>query len=326
MKILITGATGSLGAYLTRHFANLGHEIIASGRIAKPPEELLKYATYIQADIENPLNLPFADACIHTAALSDDKSLLRDLYLPNVEGTKHIAEATKNYKRFIHISSSSVYLPSHEPIKEEIAGKQNNNELSDYGKSKLLAEEKLMQTTQHEACFILRARAFYGEGDKLILPRLLKLVKNETLQLPGSLQVNISMTHFKNIAHAIELCLLSERKGINIYNISDETVYLLIDVMRKFTSAFYGKKLNEKSIPITLLRIMAFLKLGGITKLLIRAFTQDMVLDISKIKTELGYKEQINIDSSLESIALWVQKIGGVEVLKKADKQLAWKN
>ncbi len=324
MKILITGATGSLGAYLTRHFANLGHEIIASGRLAEPPKELLHYATYIQANIEKPFNLPHADACIHTAALSDDKAPLNELYFPNVEGTKNIAEATKMYKRFIHISSSSVYLPSKQPLKEDIAGKQNNKELSDYGKSKLLSEQKLMQITQHEACFILRSRAFYGEGDKLILPRLFKLVKNETLQLPGSLRVNISMTHYKNIAHAIELCLISERKGVNIYNITDEKSYLLIDVMRKFTSAFYGKKLNEKSIPIVLLQIMAFFKLGGITKLLIRAFTQDMVLDISKIKTELGYKEQTNIDNSLDSIASWVQKIGGVEVLKMANKELAW--
>jgi nucleoside-diphosphate-sugar epimerase len=49
-----------------------------------------------------------------------------------------------------------------------------------------------------------------------------------------------------------------------------------------------------------------------------------MVLDISKIKTELGYKEQTNIDNSLDSIANWVQKIGGVEVLKMANKELAW--
>ncbi len=325
MKILITGANGSLGGYLTRYFSQKGHQIVACGRQSESPAELLNYATYIQADINKPMELPAADVCIHTAALSDDKATLAQLLLPNVEGTKNIANATKSAKIFIHISSSSVYLPSEIPLNEDIAGKQNNRLLSPYGMSKWLSEQAIMETSQHEACFILRARGFYGTGDKMILPRLFKLVKNETLQKPGSLEINVSMTHYKNIAHAIELCLHSNQKGINIYNVADQKIYLLIEVLRKFTSKFYKKQLKEKSVPIFVLKMMAWFKIGGITGLLIRAFTQNMVLDTSKIEKELGYKAQTDLDLSLDEIAGWVEKIGGVEVLKQADKELAWK-
>jgi len=325
MKILITGATGSLGGYLTRYFSQQGHEIIASGQMENPPLELHKYAEYLQADITKAFEVPEIDVCIHTAALSDDKATEKELFAPNVLGTENIANATKNCKKFIHVSSSSVYLPSEDLLTEEMAGKQDNAQLSNYGKSKLLSENKLIDVSEHESCFILRPRAFYGEGDKMIFPRLLKLVKGNTLQLPGSLEINVSMTHYLNIAKAIELCINSDKKGINIYNVADERVYRLIDVMRKLTSIFYGKTLQEKQIPIWVLKAMSLLKIGGITKLLIRAFTQDMVLDISKIKKELQYQESINLDSSLEKISQWVESIGGPEVLKTGAKELAWK-
>lgn len=324
MKILITGATGSLGACLTRYFSRKGHKIIATGQMKTPPENLLKYADYRQADITKPLNFPDVDVCIHTAALSDDKASEKELYTPNVIGTENIANATTSCKKFIHISSSSVYLPHPTPITEEMAGKQNNAELSNYGKSKLLAEEKLIETYRQESCFILRPRAFYGEGDKMIFPRLLKLVQNEVLRLPGSLEINVSMTHYENIAGAVELCINSDKKGLHIYNVGDEKPYRLIEVMRKLTKTFYGKTLPEKKIPIALLKVMSIFKIGGITKLLIRAFTQDMVLDISKIKKELNYKELKNLDNSLEAISNWVKYIGGPEVLSKGEKYLAW--
>lgn len=325
MKILITGATGSLGAYLVRHFSLAGHEIIASGQMETPPKKLLEYAKYLPVDITKTTTLPSADVCIHTAALSDDKASPTELYTPNVIGTEKIAKATASYKTFIQISSSSVYLPASKPITEDLAGNQNNKQLSKYGFSKLLAEELLLKTSQHEACFILRPRAFYGIGDKMILPRMFKLVKNDILQLPGKMEIEISMTHYKNIAEAIQLCINSDRKGINIYNVGDHKTYQLIDVMRKLTTSLYGKKLKEKAIPIGLLKTFAFFKIGGMTKLLIRAFTQDMSLDLSKIQKELNYKGSSDLDSSLDEIQEWVRHIGGVSVLKKADKSLAWK-
>jgi nucleoside-diphosphate-sugar epimerase len=325
MKIIITGATGSLGAALTRYFSQQGNEIFATGKSENPPARLLEYAQYLQTDITKPYALPDADVCIHTAALSDDKGKPADLYIANVTGTKNTLEAAKNCKTFIHISSSSVYLPSDEIIPEEWAGKQNNRQLSPYGYSKLLTEQMLVETTTHNRCFVLRPRALYGACDKVILPRLLKLEKNHTIQKPGSLEVKVSMTHYNNLIHAIECCLNSEKKGINIYNVADENFYLLIDVLRKFTKTLYGTELKEKQVPILLLKTLALFKINGITPLLVRTFTKDMVLDISKIKNEMNYKPSIDLDSSLAEIKRWVESIGGIEILKTGDKLLAWK-
>ena len=324
MKIIITGATGSLGAYLTRHFSSLGHEIIATGKIADPPKQLYSFAKYIQADVTRPHELPSADICIHTAALADDHASDNELYTPNVTGTANVAKATTSCQQFIYISSSAVYLPSHQLITEEMTEKSDSAALSPYGRSKLLAEEMLRQTTNHPTCFVLRARALYGVGDKVIFPRMLKLVKNGKLQSLGDMKISIAMTHYSNLAHAIECCIQSDKKGYQVYNITDDHVYMLIDAMRKITTEIYGRPLAEKQIPIWLLRLMASLKVGNMSPLLVRSLTQDMVLDISKIKSELGYAPKVNLYEILPEIGNWIRQIGGPEVLKNADKKLAW--
>ncbi len=324
MRIIITGATGSLGGYLTRYFFLKGNDVIAFGRDKNPPAALLKYATYFQADITKPFLFPEADVCIHTAALSDDKAKPDELYKPNVIGTKNVAEASTFCKKFIHVSSSSVYLPADKPIIEEMAGRQNDKLLSDYGKSKLLSEEILIKTSTHESCFILRPRAFYGAGDRVILPRLLKLVKNNVFSRPGKMQIAVSLTHYENIASAIQLCIDSEKTGIQIYNVADDQQYILVEVIRKIIKEIYGKQLPEKEIKIAFLKLLAYFKIGGITPLLVRTFTNDMVLDISKIKKELNYSSITNLDSQLKEIGDWVRSIGGAEAIKTGNKKLAW--
>jgi nucleoside-diphosphate-sugar epimerase len=325
MKIIITGATGAFGAAMVRYFSSKGNEVIAIGRVPNPPEELLSMATYLQRDICNPYDLPEADVCIHGAALSDDKASEKELFQPNVIGTKNTVEAAVNCRTFIFISSSSVYLPDPEPITEDMAGKQNNRLLSPYGKSKLASEEMLKATYTGERCFILRPRAFYGPGDTQIMPRMLKLVKNEVFNKPGALEINLSMTHYDNIARAIECCITSDLKGVKIYNVADEEVYRMIDTLRALFKTLYKRTLPEKSIKIGLLKILAFFRIAGFTPLLVRALTQNMVLDISKIKNELGYRSGIAFQESLPEISLWVDRIGGPEELRKGNKDDIWK-
>ncbi|MEO8759620.1 MAG: NAD(P)-dependent oxidoreductase [Bacteroidia bacterium] len=324
MRIIITGATGSLGAFLTRYYSKKGHDVIACGRDERPHPNLLNYATYLKKDISKPFLFPEADICIHTAALSDDKATANQLYKPNVLGTKYTAEASIACKKFIQISSSSVYLPSKKPITEEMAGKQNNKLLSPYGMSKLMAEEMLMETTKHNSCFILRPRAFYGAGDKVILPRILKLVKNGIFNRPGKMQISVSLTHYENIAKAIDVCIDSSKKGIHIYNVADEETYIFVDVIRKIIKEMYADKVKEKEIGIWILKLLAAFKINGITPLLVRSFTQDMVLDISKIKSELNYRTAVNFDSKLPELSEWVKNIGGVEALKTGNRDYAW--
>ncbi|CAN5768929.1 NAD(P)-dependent oxidoreductase [soil metagenome] len=324
MNIIITGATGSLGAFLTRWFSNKGHEIIAVGRVNTPPENLFKYASYLQRDITNSIQFPMADACIHTAAIADDKANKNELYNANILGTKNVAEAASHCKIFVHISSSSVYLHSNSLLSENMAGENNGEKLSAYGKSKLLAENILIENYKNDACFIFRPRGIYGPGDKVLLPRLLKLVQKNKMIRAGSMKVNLSMTHFENFTNAIERSLQSQKKGLHIYNVADDKTYVLYDVMKKLFSVIYRRELPEKEVPLWILKCMSALKIGDATPLFINTVSKNLALDISKIKRELNYDPAKNIENSLNEIADWVSNVGGIEVVKNADKSLAW--
>jgi nucleoside-diphosphate-sugar epimerase len=322
MKIIITGATGALGRALTQYFSSKGDEVMAVGRMKTPPANLLKHATYHFADITAPFTLPDADVCIHAAALSDDKGSEEAFSVANITGTLNVLNATKNCRQFVFISSSSVYMPSALPLKEEDA--VDVPELSAYGRSKLRSENALKENYRGESCVILRPRALYGPGDIKILPRMLKLVKKEKIYRPGAMNINVSMTHYRNLCAAIDKCIEQPLKGIRTYNAADEKTYVLAESLRTLMKSIYGKPLEEKQTPIWILKALSKFNLGGITPLLVRSLTNDMVLDISRIKNELGYRSVTNLDESLAELTSWVKKIGGPEILKTAEKNIAW--
>lgn len=324
MKIIITGATGSLGAFFTRWFSRKGHHVFALGRTDSPPLQLLACSAYIRADITKLLVLPEADVCIHCAGVADDNAKSVDLYATNVEGTKNVVTAASHCKTVIHISSSSVYSPSVTPLTEDMKGEKSGNVLSRYGKSKLLAEEAVITHVKNDSCFILRPRAIYGTGDKVLLPRLLKLVRNNRLIKPGDMNVRLSLTHFVNLALAVEHCIYSGKSGVHTYNVADDEVYVLNEVVQKLLSTLYSHQLPEKKIPLWILQVMAAFNIGGATPLFLSTVSKNLVLDISKIKRELKYSPAMNLDLSLHEIYTWVTAIGGPDVLRKADPQLAW--
>lgn len=324
MKIIITGATGSLGASLTRWFSHKGHDVFAVGRVNNPPAGLRACSTYIQADITSPYKLPVADVCIHTAAIADDKAKLAILHKVNVEGTKNTARAAKDCQTFIHVSSSSVYTSSVAPLTEGMAGKNSVEKLSNYGASKLLAEKKLKEVCVNDTCFILRPRGIYGPGDKVLLPRLLKLVRGGKMLRPGKMEVKLSMTHFNNFNVVVEKCIHSRERGEHIYNVADDEIYVLHDVVRKFLFEIYLQELPERRLPLWLLRLLGALKFPNVTPLFVNTVTKDHVLDISKIKEEINYRAVMSLDAALPEIGEWVKKIGGTEILKKANPRLAW--
>src|SRR5690606_15645227 len=108
-----------------------------------------------------------ADVCIHTAALPSDTDTYKSLIISNVEGTLNVVDAARKCRSFVYISSSSVYEFGQWPVSEDEASLQSS--LSDYGETKLLAEEIVdLDIPEHQKRLILRPRAIYGKGEQLL--------------------------------------------------------------------------------------------------------------------------------------------------------------
>ena len=158
----------------------------------------------------------------------------------------------------------------------------------------------------------------------MIMPRLMRMVKNETFNCPGPMDIAVSMTHYDNFCHAVEACLDSPLRGMHIFNLADEESYKLIEASRMILEAIYGRRLAERRIPVGIVKLLGRLHLGGLSPLLVRALTKPMVLDQSAIKSHTNYQAKRSLQESLTEISAWVKQIGGPEVLAKADRSLPW--
>lgn len=325
-SIFITGATGFVGAHLVRHFSESGWKVTASGRSAPAPE-LLKRATYVQADLSSVLFPQKASVAVHAAALASDTADWKTLEQTNIIGVKRVFEATRDCRNFIFISSSSVYPPGKKLHFENES--IDNQLLSPYGRSKRLAEEWLLaQDWAHRNLFILRPRAIYGSGDRVLLPRLLRLVKNGWILSPGDMRVRCSMTHVGNLCEVVKTCAGVASEGAHIYNVSDAQPYEMRTVVQKLLSEIHGIPLSFLPLPLWPLKQVArILEKTGIaqqfTPYALAAVSTDSILDIQKIRYELGHLPGRNIWDSTAAISAWV-RCAGITRVQRAEADLPW--
>jgi nucleoside-diphosphate-sugar epimerase len=148
MNILVTGSAGMIGSYVVKGLIEKGHTVIGVDRV-KPKEELngLKPVVLDLASKEDLLKL-FAenkiDRAIHLAALAHTagmKNLTWDTYYKiNVECAENVFEAcAKNNVPVLFISTVDAI----GMVKGLIKPDTELNPISNYGKSKALAEGRL---------------------------------------------------------------------------------------------------------------------------------------------------------------------------------------
>lgn len=310
--ILVTGATGFVGGAFVDTLSAAGHTVFASGR-AKRPSGLRETVGYVQADLAQAFPTMHTEVVVHAAALASDTASVRDLQEINVGGTQRVFEATASSRVFVYISSSSVYPYSDSPHREDEPVVLND--LSPYGRSKRWAEQWLMQQNWSERrLVILRPRAIYGVGDRVLLPRLMRLIRGPWLILPGKRPVLSSLTHIHNLTDGAA-DLMNGPPGVYVFNIADSNPYSLQEVLPLLLQAVSGKSLKTVSIsPSFLYGLARIAKLinsdPALTRFGLDALAQNHVLDCSKLEQVLGKLPDRTLWQVLPELAEW---IGGIQ-------------
>lgn len=332
MKIILTGATGFVGAHVVRLLGEK-HELVVLARQRELPPQMRPYIQqHIVADLgRDALPLLEADACIHIAGLATDQARYTDLYAANVLATERLFAAVQS-PLFIHISSVSVYDDTQTRLRETDAIPMDL--LTDYGKTKRLAELSLMRLneTAQRKVVMLRPRAIYGTGDRVLLPRMLALGRRGVFSVPGTLDTRLSMTHVGNLAAAIERSLAHysplATPITEIFNISDTEPYLLRDVLLRLYAEVYGGDWRIRALPVApLMRVAEIMHTLGIRSRLtpqaIRYLTRDTVVDTQHIRQTLDFVPQHTFFNALPEIGAWVKRVGVARV-QAADPLLPW--
>jgi len=115
-KVLITGGTGFLGAYIIKALIGKGYAVRAIRRSNNFPafihKEIFDKVEWVEGDILDVVSLEDAmegvSTVVHSAAIvSFSEKHRKQMYLVNVEGTANVVNIAleKDIKRFVHISS-----------------------------------------------------------------------------------------------------------------------------------------------------------------------------------------------------------------------------
>lgn len=177
-KILITGGTGFLGAYIIRELIEKKYAVRAIRRTGKLPafipKEILDRVEWVEGDILDVVSLEEAmhnvDAVIHSAGMisfvKKDHDRMQKI---NIEGTANVVNIAleKNVNRFVHISSvAALGRTVHGGKVNEEKKWENSKVNTGYGESKYRGELEVWRgISEGLNGVILNPSTFLGYGD-----------------------------------------------------------------------------------------------------------------------------------------------------------------
>lgn len=279
MHVAITGASGFVGSNLTKFLQ----------------EQNVSFDSLNLRTPEYSWNIAECDSIVHLAGKAHDiKKIAKpeEYYLVNTELTKRVFEmfATSNAKIFIMLSSVKAVRDSFtEEALTEIITPQPK---TDYGKSKLLAEEYILnrQLPDWKKVFILRPCMIHGPGNKGNLNLLYKAVQYGLPYPLGSFDNLRSFLSIENLCFVIKQLIENSNIPSGVYHIADDHA-----ISTKQLIELIGEVLQRQpkiwNIPPTLIRWIA--QIGDALHLPLNThrlnkLTENYIVCNQKIKSAIG--------------------------------------
>jgi UDP-N-acetylglucosamine 4-epimerase len=229
MKVLVTGAAGFIGSYLTEVLVSQRHSVVAIDNLSTGSLSNLghlKGDLYI-VDVRDFKNYQGIDMVFHLAALGSVPRSLQDpisTHQANVDGffnTLYYAQQA-GVKRFIYASSSSVYGDSDSSLKAE---RELGYQLSPYSASKRINEiyaEAFMNSYQMNTVGLRFFNVFGLRQNpngpySAVIPRWIHLMRNNLdVTIYGDGEQTRDFTYVRNVVQA---CLGAMRSPSDILKI-----------------------------------------------------------------------------------------------------------
>lgn len=303
-SVLITGATGFLGSYISKYFANANNRLTLVGRFSAHKEiDLNKkygndqvYNMTFPNDLFNAImknNQP--DILIHcagTASVADSMGNPYGDFLNSVAASAAVFDSARRYSpncRLIIMSSASVYgNPQLLPITE----KSSCNPVSAYGYHKVMMEllgEEFFKLYGISSV-ILRIFSAYGRGirrqvvfdlfEKFIDPSL------EKVEIIGTGEETRDFIHAYDIARSIEC--LCDNNATGVFNIAS------------------GKQIRIADLANMIRQIV-----GSSKEIFYTGHTRPgdplyWQADVEKIR-KIGFEDSISLEQGLRDYYSWLQ-------------------
>ncbi|MCY1275795.1 N-acetyl-alpha-D-glucosaminyl-diphospho-ditrans,octacis-undecaprenol 4-epimerase [compost metagenome] len=315
MRVLLTGATGFVGAGLTKRISELTNlQLFAAVRQqvrSFPGGVTAVQVADLAPDTDWREALVGVEVVIHSAArvhvMNDEAAdSLAEYRRVNMAGTLNLARQAVDagVKRFIFISSIKVNgegTPLGRPFKTDDIPAP----VDPYGISKLEAERGL-QALAHETgleVVIIRPVLVYGPGVKANFLSMMSWLQRR-IPLPlGAIHNKRSMVALDNLVDLIITCIDHPRAANQVFLVSDGEDLSTTELLQR-TGRALGRPARLLPVPASLLKLAARL-MGkpGIAQRLCGS----LQVDISKTRTLLGWTPPVTVDDALIKTARYFQ-------------------
>ena len=271
-SIFLTGSTGFVGSNLQIYFRNK-----------------FSFFTYKK---NSKINIT-EDIVLHFAGIAHDLKNnynKEEYYKINTNFTINIFEEflKSNAEVFIFISSVKAAADS---ININLTEKHIPNPITDYGKSKLLAEKYILSKNipNEKRIYILRPCMIHGPGNKGNLNLLYQMVSKGIPWPLGAFKNKRSFCSIDNLCFIIQELIKNDQIPSGIYNIADDEPISTIELINLISESL-GKKVYIWKIPQFL--IIVITKLGDLLRLPLNTerlmkLTENYVVSNEKIRIVL---------------------------------------
>ncbi len=323
---LVTGAAGFMGSHVVEYLAAKGIRVRAT---ARPREDTSFFdrlgVEYVGADLTRPESLPplfegEVDRVFHLGAICNFSTPYKQLYPTNVGGVRAISGLAleKGVKRFIHVTSTSVYGRFRgKPFNED----DKRDACDSYGRSKKGGEDVIFERIREglpaaivRPCTVYGPRCNDGAGKVFSRPSAIAAI-------PGSGTQRLSNVRAEDVAAA--LYFLSEKEDVvgQVYNIAEETHPTLEEALILAAETFGGRPPGFH-LPLAVVRAVAGISgwtarlTGKIPDLEYDAtgyLGDDYIVDCSKLR-DTGFRLQYpDFTTSMRQMGQWHREAAATE-------------
>lgn len=321
MKVLITGATGFVGARLAEALAERGDEIRA---LVFPGEDYSHVASYLKevpkGDITDPSTLSGVadgmDVVYHLAARVLDYGIREQFYSVIVDGTRNMLGVSAGRAgRFVYVSSiAACGIGRHMKGMKEADRCEKTGVF--YGDAKLEAEEavKLYAGRFANGFVIVRPANVIGPRSVWVA-ELGSVIRDGFFGYVDGGRYSASLVCIDNLVDGLVLCGTKREAANKTYFFRDDYDVTWKQYLDQL-AAMFGKKIRL-SLPFGLAwflgggsdkAVRLFRRRPPITRQAVGLMGRDCDVDSTKARTDLGWKTRVSYEEAMKDIEAWVKR------------------
>jgi nucleoside-diphosphate-sugar epimerase len=312
MRVLVIGGTQFIGPYVVRRLSRDGHEVAVFHR-GQTEAKLPRDVRHIHGDRADMAQFVEEFRAFAPEVVLDMRALTESDIRHTVDAVRGIA------RRLVAISSMDVYhaygiltgfemgpvqpmpLTEDSPVRSKLflyRGTQNSR-LPDVDNYDKLMVERVVLGNEDLPGTVLRLPVVYGPGDgqHRLWPYLKRMDDGRSVILLGERAATrrFARSYVDNVAAAVALTVADDRAAGRIYNVSEPESLTEADWIAQI-----AKRVSWDGQIVTLPdgEMPEHLRESG-------EIEQEMVADSTRIREELGFKEEIGREDALDQTIAW---------------------